>query len=104
MPVGLFPLSHPLYSVFPDKIDSNWRRKEGHSLCPEDLKALLEAKPELLIIGLGASSCMNIPETTKDFLMKKGIELIATDTKTACDEFNRHCKAKKVVAGLHLTC
>jgi hypothetical protein len=33
-----------------------------------------------------------------------GIELIAEDTKRACETFNRIGRERKAVAALHLTC
>ena len=41
--------------VFPDKVKSSWWRKEGHSLTIEDLDDILAFKPEVLIVGTGAS-------------------------------------------------
>jgi hypothetical protein len=90
--------------IYPDRVDDSWWRKEGHSLCPEDLEGPLAASPEVLIIGRGKVGIMRIPEETRRFIESKGIELIALRTGPACEEYNKLSARKKVVAGLHLTC
>ena len=44
--------------IFPDRIRANWWRKQGHSLAVEDLDDVLGFKPEVLVIGKGASGLM----------------------------------------------
>jgi hypothetical protein len=91
--------------VFPDKIRSNWWRKQGHSLAVEDIDDVIAYKPELLVVGLGASGMMRIEEPTKKALAENGIELIAKNTDRACDVFNEHVqKGKNIVGAFHLTC
>jgi hypothetical protein len=48
--------------VFPEKVVSNWRRIEGHSLVIEDLDEVMEFKPDVLIVGTGAEGMMAVPE------------------------------------------
>lgn len=91
--------------VFPDRITSNWWRKQGHSLAVEDLNDVLGFKPEVLVIGKGASGLMEIPASTKKTLQEKGIELIAENTGQAWGIFNEQIeKGRKVVGAFHLTC
>ena len=90
--------------VFPDKVRDGWWRKEGHRLDVEDLKDVLEAKPEVLVVGTGYSGLMKVPAETREFVRSKGIELIVQGTAEACKTFNRLVKSRKVVAALHLTC
>ena len=90
--------------VFPDKVRDGWWRKEGHRLHVEDLKEVLEAKPEVLVVGTGYSGLMKVPPETRKYVESKGIELIAQSTAEACKTFNRLVKSRKVVAALHLTC
>jgi len=47
--------------VFSDKVRDGWWRKEGHRLDVEDLKDVLESKPEVLVVGTGYSGLMRIP-------------------------------------------
>jgi hypothetical protein len=91
--------------VFPDKIRSTWWRKQGHSLAVEDLQDVLEFKPEVLVVGKGASGLMEIPAPTQNALQDEGIEVIAQNTSQACNTFNEQIEAgKKVVGAFHLTC
>lgn len=90
--------------VFPEKVRDGWWRKEGHRLQIEDLKDVLEAKPEVLVVGTGYSGMMTVPPETRRYVESKGIQLIAQKTAEACKTFNRLVKSRKVVAALHLTC
>jgi len=90
--------------IFPGRVDSSWWRKEGHSLHTEDLKDVINAKPELLIVGTGHSGAMVVPEGTISYLRSKGIEINIVRTEKAVELFNKLPKDKKVVAALHLTC
>ena len=90
--------------IFPDYINSNWRRKIGHLLVEEDITEILNYKPEVLIIGTGASGLMKVDDKLKDKLKVLGIEFVIKKTAEAVTEYNRIYKDKKVVAALHLTC
>lgn len=91
--------------IFPDKIKENWWRKEGHLLCIDDLKEVIEYKPEILIIGTGYSGIMKVPEDVIKELEKNNIKVIVKNTKEAVNLFNEYIeKNKRVVCALHLTC
>ena len=91
--------------IFPERIRTNWWRKEGHRLHLEDLTEILEYKPEILIVGTGYDGLMKVPRELIETLEKKGIKVIVKKTKDACNEFNKYIKEKrKVVAAFHLTC
>ena len=90
--------------VFPDKVRDGWWRKEGHRLHVEDLKDILEAKPEVLVVGTGYSGIMTVPPETRKRIESEGIELITQRTTEACKTFNSLVKSRKVVAALHITC
>jgi len=91
--------------IFPDKVRANWWRKEGHSLAIEDLDEVLEFKPDVLVIGKGASGMMDVPASTKKTLQEHGMEVIAENTGRAWSMFNAQIeKGKKVVGAFHLTC
>ena len=49
--------------VFPDRVDGSWWRKDGHSLCMDDLADVVAAKPKVLVVGTGAYGAMKVPET-----------------------------------------
>ncbi|MFH0778885.1 MAG: Mth938-like domain-containing protein [Candidatus Eisenbacteria bacterium] len=90
--------------IYPDRIDDGWRRKEGHKLSVEDIKGVLDSRPEVLVVGTGYSACLKVESGTKRALEESGVELIVADTTKACREFNQLAGRKSVVAALHLTC
>lgn len=90
--------------LYPDRVMDNWWRKNGHLLNKEDLEEVFESKPEVLIIGTGASGLMHIPDETKRFVESKGIEVIVEKTEDACRKYNELKDSRRVVAALHLTC
>ena len=91
--------------VFPDRVMSDWWRNEGHELCPADLWEVVQAKPEVLVVGTGHSGLMRVLPETEKYLKAQGIKLVAERTAEACRTFNRLLRSgKKVVAALHLTC
>ena len=89
----------------PDRVKSGWWRTEGHILAIEDLDDVLAFKPEVLVIGKGASAMMEVPASIVKTLQQEGIEVIAENTGQAWRIFNEQAeKGKKVVGAFHLTC
>ena len=87
------------------KVQSNWWRRQGHSLAVEDLTTIIEAKPSVLVVGCGASGMMDVPGATQQFLKEKDIQLEAMGTYKAVEKFNELKEAGvNVAAALHLTC
>jgi len=88
-----------------DGVQSNWWRKQGHSLAEEDLKTIIAAAPAVLVVGCGASAMMKVPRQTQQFLRQHNIKLEALDTQRAVQRFNELSRAGvKAAAALHLTC
>jgi len=90
--------------VYPDRVDPSWWRKEGHYLGKEDLRDILAAAPEILIVGTGKWGEMVVPPSTLDFLESKGVKVQAEKTGKAVELFNSQPEDKKVVGAFHLTC
>jgi hypothetical protein len=90
--------------IYPEKVDSSWWRKQGHSLHVDDLKDVIAEKPELLIVGTGNSGVMVVPQETVSYLKSKGIEVNIARTDEAVKLFNKFQKEKRTIAALHLTC
>ena len=91
--------------IFPDKIKTDWWRKQGHNLDPDDLADVIEFKPDVLVVGKGAPGLMSVPAETEKFIRDLGIELIAENTSRACEIFNEKIqKGAKVAGAFHLTC
>ncbi len=92
--------------IFAGKIIPNWWRKEGHCLCIEDIKDLLETNPQILIVGCGANSMMKVLPEVTDYCKQNNIQLYSLDTVSAVKKFNLLYPQKtKMLAGcFHLTC
>ena len=82
-----------------------WQNREFHFLKPENIKELVDPKPEYIVIGTGASGMLNVLPETKDMIYKNRIRFVAEPTEKACNTFNDLVKQnKKVNAILHATC
>ena len=90
--------------IYPGRVYCPWWREEGHELRIGDIKEALDEKPDLLVIGTGKSGIMKVPDTVKQQIEKRGIQLFAAPTDKSVDYYNRHHISKKVIAALHLTC
>jgi hypothetical protein len=90
--------------IYPDRVEDNWWRKEGHLLLPQDLEKVVREKPEILIVGTGYSGLMKVPASTKEWIDHQGIKLRVEPTQEACRIYNQLYSSKKVIAVLHLTC
>jgi hypothetical protein len=91
--------------VTADAVRDGWWRKEGHELAIEDLDAVVDAQPDVVVIGSGYFGRMKVPESSRAFLQDKGIQVQVLKTGDAVSLFNElQGKYARVVAALHLTC
>lgn len=90
--------------ILPEGIIPSWWRKEGHNLQPEDIEAVLDAAPEVLVIGTGAMGMMSVSEGALSALREAGIEVLAERTGKAVETFNRVSQARRAAGAFHLTC
>ena len=90
--------------IYPERVKSDWWRKEGHVLGTDDLEDVLEQKPDVIVVGTGNPGIMRVLSDTEKLIRSKGIELMAQPTEKACQTYNRLSSNKKVIAMLHLTC
>ena len=90
--------------IFPDRVRSNWRRSDGHNLELGDLDEVLQAEPEVIILGRGLFERLMIPEDVRSSIEARGIELLMQQTKRACKTYNNLRGRKRVIAALHLSC
>jgi hypothetical protein len=90
--------------IYPERVKSDWWRKEGHELGNDDLEDVLQQKPEVIVVGTGSPGMMKVLPETEKLILSKGIELMAQPTNQACGTYNRLSSHKKVIAMLHLTC
>jgi hypothetical protein len=90
--------------LLPDRIQSNWWRKEGHLLQAADLQPVFDAGPALLIVGTGVHGIMKIADETSQKLQASGIELRAAPTPDAWKLYNSLCTETRLAGAFHLTC
>jgi len=91
-------------TVFPDRVETRWRREQGHNLIAEDLARVVDDQPDDLIIGTGKSGILKVSSGTSAYIKDKGIRLHVLRTDEAVELFNRLSADRNVVAALHLTC
>lgn len=86
-------------------VQDQWWRKEGHNLAIDDLDAVLQTRPEVVIVGSGFYGRMQVPEVTRKYLADQGIRVEVVITSEAVARFNALQKeCASIVAALHLTC
>ena len=86
------------------RIVSHWWRRDGHSLCLEDIDDALKEKIDTFVMGCGYSSVLKVPSSLKKALSERGITLIDLPTVKAVEKFNQTDDLKKASFGFHLTC
>jgi hypothetical protein len=90
--------------ILPDGVLSGWWRREGHKLRARDLDVILQANPEVLVVGQGAYGRLSVSGKAERVLEEAGIELIAQPTKQAVEAYNQLRQERRAAAALHLTC
>lgn len=90
--------------IFPDRIVDSWWRKDGHSLCLDDISEIVQVKPEFLIVGQGSPGLMKVSENVREAIAKLGINLMVMSTDLAVERYNELYKNHKTVGAFHLTC
>jgi hypothetical protein len=92
--------------IFPGgSVKDGWWRRRGHVLSVDDILALVDTAPDLIVVGTGTSGRMRPEADVSPFLRERGIDVVAEPTPRAVTIYN-----DKVVAGLaiggcfHLTC
>jgi hypothetical protein len=89
--------------VLPRRVVENWWRRDGHSLCIEDLEEVLGELPERLIIGSGAYGRLKPDAGALEALKKRGISVEIHDTAEAVLRYDE-LDERRTAAALHLTC
>jgi len=76
-----------------------------HLFDKEELMQLLFERPEIIVIGLGTDSCVELSPEVAAFADKKKLKIVEKPTQLAVKEFNQLARAgKKVAAYMHVTC
>lgn len=91
--------------ILPDgTVIPDWWRKEGHSLCLEDLAPVIEKRPELLVVGTGAYGVLRPDPALEKHLAAAQIRLTTAPTPEAVIIFNREFDRRRTAGAFHLTC
>ncbi len=85
-------------------IISPWRRRRGHQLSMDDLEELIDASPDVIVMGTGMNGGVVPDSGLKDQLAHLTIEFIPEPNDRAVRIFNDLVQKKRVGAGFHLTC
>lgn len=91
--------------IIQGKVIPSWWRKSGHRVNIDDIRDIIGAKPDILVLGKGKPGMMKSTPSLCEFLKQNDIELVEEKTSKAIKTFNRLFKqGKNVCAGFHLTC
>jgi hypothetical protein len=90
--------------LLPDRVVPNWWREEGHRLSVKDLESVLDAQPEVLVVGTGAQGVMKVPHETRHVVKEAGIELKIAKTDDAWRTYNDLQGKRETAGAFHLTC
>ena len=91
--------------IYKNSINDKWWRKEGHNLCIDDIREIINKKPDVLIIGTGNFGLMKVSKELIENIKLSGIEqVIVKKTGDACTEYNKLYKSTNLIAAFHLTC
>lgn len=90
--------------IYPDCIDDNWWRSEGHLLQMPDLEDIIARGPEIVVVGTGYMGVMRVPEEIGRQLLERNILLYVARSGKAVEIYNNISGDKKVIAAFHLTC
>lgn len=82
-----------------------WREAGGHVFAPVDLRRVLEAAPEVVVLGTGRLGLVKVRTQTRHAFEAVGTRVVSGRTGPMVEEFNRLAAAGvDVAAALHLTC
>lgn len=86
--------------VAPDLAVADWSAESFDALTPAHFEALLELKPEIVILGTGERLRFPHPEMTRA-LARAAVGFEAMDTKAACRTYNiLMAEGRQVVAAI----
>jgi len=89
--------------VLPDRVVTNWWRRDGHSLAMEDLEHVLDSLPERLILGVGAHGRLHPDPDVIAELTRRGTTVECLRTDEAIRRYGE-LDERQTAAALHLTC
>ena len=86
-------------------VRADWWRLHGHTVMADDVAEILDAHPDVLVVGNGHSNQMRVDPGLAELLTRQGIQLISEPTEQAVATYNRLVqKGARVAGAFHLTC
>ncbi|XP_037327781.2 mth938 domain-containing protein [Pungitius pungitius] len=86
----------------------DWREtgtEHAPGVQPADLEEVLKKGIDLLVIGRGMNEALQVPSSTLDFVIQKGVEVTVLQTEKAVAEYNKLAgRGDKVGGVFHSTC
>ena len=96
---------HKDLKIIRGEVVGNWWRQQGHRLATDDIDDILDARPQILVVGTGYAGNMRVPDAVRQTLENHQIKVIAQTTADATTTFNRLVEeGQDVAGGFHLTC
>lgn len=93
------------FIIYPDgNVQRSWWRKSGHHLAVEDIQALIDENPQIIVVGSGASGMMRAGSELSRLLGRRNIKLIVEPTAQAVETYNTLSSSKRVGACFHVGC
>lgn len=89
--------------ILPDRIVTNWWRRDGHSLVLADLDDVIDELPQHLLIGSGAYGRMHPEPGALEELRRRGIDVEVHETAEAVKRYG-DLDPRSTAAALHVTC
>ena len=94
--------NHDIKILPSGKVVERIKIKGSHLICLEEFKAILDEKPEVIVIGNGQDGIAEVENDAKQQIAARKIKLIIEPTPKAIQTFN---KLKNKKAGIfHVTC
>ena len=89
--------------VLPDRVVTDWWRREGHSLAMEDLDEVVDELPARLVLGVGAYGRLRPDAAVIAELERRGVQVECLPTDAAVRRYGE-LDERRTAAALHLTC
>lgn len=90
--------------IIDGRVIPDWWRVDGHRLAVADIEDILEARPDVLVVGKGDPGLMEVLPETEKRLEELDILLIAKPTAEAVKTYNGLLGRRRVAFAAHLTC
>ena len=88
--------------VYSDHMNTKWWIAGRTIIEPGDLEEVIQAEPEVVVVGLGFMMPLSISDAAVAALEEKGIEVHVEKAEKAAELFNEFTPKKKTIGLFHL--